>query len=159
MFWKIANEAIQLYKASDSSAIYWWMVTFAMFHFHTVFFQWLELRYLITYSFKFGIKMKTTSTCFLWYAFNWPNMKHFWENWTLRRIQQLFLLSVYHCKWKVEANFGQIVIFKWNVIHSLSEHRVHITVYWDFGHSVCMCHILFPSKLVLWNKLMHNHKI
>ena len=33
--------------------------------------------------------MKKTSTCFL-YAFNWPNMKHFWKNWTFRSVQELF---------------------------------------------------------------------
>ncbi len=43
-------------------------------------FKWLKLCYLLTYSFNFGIKTKKTPTSFLWYTFNCPNMKHFWEN-------------------------------------------------------------------------------
>ena len=60
-------------------------------------FKWLELRYLTSKSYKFGIKMKNTSTCFVWYAyaFNWPNMKHFWKNWTFRSVQELVLPSVH----------------------------------------------------------------
>ncbi len=40
--------------------------------------------------------MKKRSTCFLWYAFNWPNMKYFWKNWTFiyRSVQELFLLNI-----------------------------------------------------------------
>ncbi len=66
-------------------------------------FKWLELCYLSTKSYKFGIKMKKTSTCFLWYAFNWPNMEHFWKNWTFRSVQELFC----ECSWFVVVDVCQ----------------------------------------------------
>ena len=59
-------------------------------------FKLLDLCYLTTDSFKLGIKMKKTFTCFPWCAFNLPDMKHFSVNWTFRSDQELFLLSV-HC--------------------------------------------------------------
>ncbi len=58
----------------------------------------VTLFYLSTKSYMFGIKMKKTSTCFLWYAFNWPDMKRFWRNWTFRSVQEwnffFFFVSV-----------------------------------------------------------------
>ncbi len=63
----------------DWADLCWWMVTFATFQNVPVSIQMVRTLYLSTKSYKFGIKVKKTSTCFLWYAYNLPNMKHFWK--------------------------------------------------------------------------------
>ncbi len=88
---KWSHSTVQ-YRASDSwAALYVDKWKHLQFFISTLsLFKWLELCYWSTYSFKFSIKMKKTSTCFPWYAFNWPSMKHFWENWIFRSVQELF---------------------------------------------------------------------
>ncbi len=81
-------------KWKMSRSVCWWMVTFATFKNVPVSIQ-IVRSYLSTKSYKFGIKMKKTSTCLLWYAFNWPNIKHFWKTWTFRSVQKLFFRWVY----------------------------------------------------------------
>ena len=91
-FLKAANEAIQLYRASDRwtdmCVDEWWHLQ--LFKTYLSPFKWLKLGNLSTKSYKFGVKMKTTSTCFLWYAFNWPNVKHYWKNLTFKSVQDFF---------------------------------------------------------------------
>ncbi len=69
-FLKVANEAIQLYRADLYVDVCWWMVTFATFQDVPVSIQVIRtLCHLSTISYKFGIKLKKTAICFPWYAF------------------------------------------------------------------------------------------
>ncbi len=82
-FLKVANEAIQLYRAividEQICMLMNGIHNLQLFKTYLSPFKWLELCHLSTKSYKFGIKMKKTSTCFLWYAFNSAYMKHFWR--------------------------------------------------------------------------------
>ena len=80
--------------------------------------------------------MKKTSTCFLWYAFNWPNMKHFWKSWTFRSVQELFFAE---CMTRLEVttfdqvyldcfdNNGTLSMLYSNNNHTSNSNRLHLT--------------------------------
>ena len=95
--WKIAN--ITLHQHTELlichllHTVEWLHLQFFKTYMSMSLFKWLEL--LSTNSFKCGIKMKRTFTCFPLYAFKLPFMKHFCEI-LLLKVQEFFA----ECIWE-----------------------------------------------------------
>ena len=104
------------------------------FYFNNVLFKWfLELCYLSTNSFKFGIKMTKTSTCFPWYSFNLPYMK---QNIWLLDVSRNLLLCEY-------CFIKQHIWVKHNVNDGSKNSHFQVEIFPN-GHD-------FQSKQPSWN--------
>ncbi len=118
---KIANVTIYQYTDLLGYHLFYtgeWL-HLQLFKMYMSLFKWLELFYFSTDYYKFGIKMKHTSTCFPWYAFNLHLYDTFLGKFDFLSVQELFWLSVFQTDVYLKF-YGKLGILNFHTVWRVS---------------------------------------